>query len=75
MANAKRTAAKPTTTTTTATTTVRTSIPAKTLPLAEDAIRARAYEIWRRRGGVGGSPEEDWAQAQRELSLELRPPM
>jgi len=37
-------------------------------PGAED-IRRRAYEIYqaRRASGAAGSPESDWAQAEREL--------
>lgn len=33
----------------------------------DDQIRARAYEIYQARGSQGGSPEQDWAQARREL--------
>lgn len=33
----------------------------------EDAIRRRAYEIYVGRGANGGSPVEDWLQAEREL--------
>ncbi len=32
-----------------------------------DEIRLRAYEIYQRRGGHGGSEQEDWLQAEREL--------
>lgn len=32
-----------------------------------DEIRRRAYEIYLERRGVGGSPESDWLQAEREL--------
>ncbi len=32
-----------------------------------DEIRRRAYEIFLRRNGKGGSPESDWLQAEREL--------
>ena len=35
--------------------------------MLEEQIRARAYEIYLQRGGVGGSPEQDWFQAQREV--------
>lgn len=37
----------------------------------EEAIRARAYEISQEEGG--GSPEEHWARAERELRGEGRP--
>lgn len=33
-----------------------------------DEIRRRAFEIWRSRGGAPGSPEDDWRQAERELT-------
>lgn len=33
-----------------------------------DEIRRRAYELYLARRGVGGSPEQDWLQAERELS-------
>jgi hypothetical protein len=35
----------------------------------EDAVQiARlAYSYWEARGGVGGSPEDDWLRAQQEL--------
>ncbi len=32
-----------------------------------DEIRLRAYEIYKRRSGHGGSAQEDWLQAEREL--------
>jgi len=32
-----------------------------------EAVAARAYELWRRRGCPEGSPEIDWFQAEREL--------
>lgn len=35
-------------------------------PTVEE-IRRRAYEIYLERRGVGGSPEADWLQAEREL--------
>jgi hypothetical protein len=34
----------------------------------EEKIRARAYELYLQRSGNGGSPEQDWLQAQQELS-------
>ncbi len=33
----------------------------------EEKIRARAYELYLQRGGTGGSPEQDWLQAQKEV--------
>jgi len=43
--------------------------PSPTVNLApdEDAIRRRAYEIFMARGANGGSPLEDWLQAEREI--------
>lgn len=39
----------------------------------EQAIRNRAYEIYLLRGGQPGHELEDWLQAERELSTNLRP--
>jgi len=36
-------------------------------PAVEEKIRLRAYELYLQRGGRGGSPEQDWLQAQREI--------
>ena len=36
-------------------------------PMLEQKIRARAYELYVQRGGRGGSPEQDWFQARKEL--------
>ena len=36
----------------------------------EDAIRAKAYERYVRRGGEPGREEEDWREAERELTEE-----
>ncbi len=33
----------------------------------EERIRARAYDLYLRRGGQGGSPEQDWFQAAAEV--------
>jgi hypothetical protein len=33
-----------------------------------DQIARLAYSYWEARGGRGGSSEEDWARAERELS-------
>lgn len=37
---------------------------------ARDAIARLAYSFWEQRGYRGGSPDEDWLQAERQL-LEL----
>lgn len=37
---------------------------------SEERIRIRAYELYLRRGGVGGSPEQDWFQAVSEIYSE-----
>ncbi len=34
----------------------------------EELVRRRAYEIYLRRRGQGGSPEQDWFQALQEIS-------
>ena len=34
----------------------------------QEQIAARAYHIYLERGGSDGNPEEDWLQAERELS-------
>ena len=36
-------------------------------PIAAQAIEALAYSYWVARGCEGGSPEEDWLRAEREL--------
>ena len=41
-------------------------------PVLEEKIRARAYELYLQRGGTGGSPEQDWLQAQKEVCGEQR---
>ena len=33
----------------------------------EERVRMRAYELYLRRGGQGGSPEQDWFQALSEV--------
>ena len=33
----------------------------------EEKVRQRAYELYLRRGGNGGSPEQDWFQAMSEI--------
>jgi hypothetical protein len=37
---------------------------------SEEQIRVRAYEIFLRRGGSDGSPEQDWLLAETELLTE-----
>ena len=34
---------------------------------SQDEIASLAYLYWEARGGQGGSPEEDWIRAEREL--------
>jgi hypothetical protein len=51
---------------------VETSSPAETAaPVAaapsQDEIASLAYLYWEARGCQGGSPEEDWLRAEREL--------
>ncbi len=36
---------------------------------SHEQIARRAYEIFLARGGTPGNPEQDWFQAERELSL------
>lgn len=36
-------------------------------PVAEEEIARLAYSYWEERGRQGGSPEEDWLRAEREL--------
>ena len=36
-------------------------------PVIEERIRTRAYELYLQRGGVGGSPEQDWLRAKEEV--------
>jgi hypothetical protein len=37
-------------------------------PPTQDQIADRAYHIYLERGGADGNPEDDWLQAERELS-------
>lgn len=37
-----------------------------------EQIELRAYEIYLRRAGAPGNPDEDWYQAERELAEEMR---
>jgi hypothetical protein len=41
--------------------------PAPAEPTREDIARL-AYSYWEARGCQGGSPEEDWTRAERELA-------
>ena len=36
-------------------------------PNVEEQIRARAYELYLKRGDNGGSPEQDWLRAVEEI--------
>ena len=36
----------------------------------EERIRVRAHEIYLRRGGTEGTPEQDWLQAELEIHRE-----
>jgi hypothetical protein len=36
-------------------------------PSVEEKIRARAYELYLKRGDNGGSPEQDWLRAVEEI--------
>jgi hypothetical protein len=38
-----------------------------TMVSLEERIRIRAYELYLRRGGRGGTPEQDWFEAAAEL--------
>ena len=40
------------------------------MTISEEAIRARAYEIWEREGQPGGRDAEHWQQAVDELNAE-----
>ena len=40
------------------------------LPSLEERVRIRAFELYLRRGGRGGSPEQDWFQAMSEIYRE-----
>jgi hypothetical protein len=40
------------------------------LPPIEERVRFRAYQLYLRRGGIGGSPEQDWFQALSEIRAE-----
>ena len=34
---------------------------------SHEEISRRAYELWAKRGGVGGNAQEDWLRAEQEL--------
>jgi DUF2934 family protein len=38
-----------------------------TMQSVEERVRQRAYELYLRRGGRGGSPEQDWFEAMSEI--------
>ena len=41
--------------------------PVAAAAVTEESIAHLAYAIWESRGCQGGSPEEDWLQAERQL--------
>ena len=41
--------------------------PRSRVPTVEAEIARLAYFLWEARGGVGGSPEEDWLRAEQEI--------
>jgi hypothetical protein len=43
------------------------SSPTSVAPVTEEQVRLRAYELFLRRGGFWGSPEQDWFQAEAEV--------
>jgi len=47
--------------------TVEPTVAPPTDTIDREAIAALAYSFWVERGCVGGSPEEDWLRAEREL--------
>ena len=36
-----------------------------------ESIQQLAYQLWQQRGGAGGSPEDDWYQAEQMLAGDL----
>lgn len=64
------TAARSTVSKATTTTTGVTKSRTKPMP-SEEQIRARAFEIFKRRNGGPGDAHSDWLQAERELQEEL----
>ena len=49
--------------------------PISILRPSDDQIRARAYDIFLRRGGRPGDPVDDWFSAERELINEAPAPI
>ena len=43
-----------------------TAAPTDAISIQDDIARL-AYFLWEARGGVGGSPEEDWLRAEQEI--------
>ena len=43
-------------------------MPASTPVVTETAISQLAYRLYQARGGVNGSPLDDWLQAERQLT-------
>jgi len=39
-------------------------------PSFRNRVAMRAYEKWQKRGGQGGSAQQDWLEAERELLAE-----
>jgi hypothetical protein len=39
----------------------------QSMPVLEEKIRVRAYELYLQRRGQHGSPEQDWLQAAQEI--------
>ena len=50
---------------------VATGVDALHEPIAAQAVEVLAYSYWLARGCEGGSPEEDWLRAERELRESL----
>jgi hypothetical protein len=46
-----------------------TAVPEDTI---QNEIARLAYLLWEARGGVGGSPEEDWLRAEQEILARSR---
>lgn len=44
--------------------------PPQGIELADAEVAARAYSFWENRGYEGGTPEDDWQRAIRELTEE-----
>jgi hypothetical protein len=48
---------------------VEQQVPNAPRPVAQDDIAKLAYSYWEARGFQGGSPQEDWLRAERELLI------